>query len=221
MESQKRHIPDRPFRALAARLGLAMIGFFALLVLASATSAKLLPGLSQGDATRAVTAIAFLLGTWLALLGSPSARSFALLQWQKGREGWRTVVLAALAGIGFYAAAFALGDIDPDRIRGWRLDLGFVLGSLLLSSVFIPIVEETFFRGMAIGGSRGWHALVAVLLSSVVFAAIHPDRWLSVFIFSLAASAIYLRVGLLGAYGFHIAYNLANYSTLLLVSAGR
>jgi membrane protease YdiL (CAAX protease family) len=67
---------------------------------------------------------------------------------------------------------------------------------LLLASVVAPIVEETMFRGFLYGHLRGTVApriraasmIVAALVSSVVFAVIHPQGVL--FVPALAGLAI-------------------------------
>jgi membrane protease YdiL (CAAX protease family) len=49
------------------------------------------------------------------------------------------------------------------------------LGILALASGFAPVVEETMFRGLFLHHLRRHGQVVAVLVSAVVFAAIHPQ----------------------------------------------
>lgn len=210
-----------PWRALFSRLFLAIVGFFALTFLAAAGSGRLLPGVPADDALRLVMVGAFLLGASVVMAVSTEARTWLRSQVGLAATHWRVLVLAALAGVAFHAVYFQIAGYDGSRIHGWRPDLQFLFGSLLLSACLVSLVEETFFRGIAIGDSRGGPALVAALVSAAVFSAIHPERWLSVFVFSLLASAIYLRAGLFGAHAFHAAYNLANYITLAWISTAR
>lgn len=211
--------PVSPARALVSRLFLAVVGFFALIFAAAAVSGRLLPGIPRGDATHVVTVAVFLAGTLAVWALSAQARDYLVLQWRLAASGWRWLLLAAVAGVVFRALAFVFEGTDPDLIQGWRVDLRFVLSYLLLSSLLQPLVEETFFRGLAIGRSRGVAAWVSAALAGLAFAAIHPDRWLSVFVFSLVAAGFYLRSGLLAAYAFHAAYNLANFAALAYFSA--
>lgn len=211
--------PVSPARALLSRLFLAVVGFLALVMLAAALSGRLLPGPYQGDAMRVITLVLFLLGALVASAVSGNARDYLGLQWRMATQGTRWLLMAVLAGVVFHGLAFVFEGTDPDRIQGWDVDLRFVVSYLLLSSLAQPLVEEAFFRGIAIGRARGWIALVSALVSAAAFAAIHPDRWLSVFVFALVAAAFYLRAGLLAAYGFHAAYNLANFTSLAWFSA--
>jgi len=55
----------------------------------------------------------------------------------------------------------------------WQVVLLF-----LLASVWAPIVEETFFRGALLHHLRtGWGWVVSALLSSAIFAIVHPQGW--------------------------------------------
>jgi membrane protease YdiL (CAAX protease family) len=51
----------------------------------------------------------------------------------------------------------------------------------LLASVFAPLVEETMFRGALFGHLRQGHGwLISAALSSLVFAALHPQGWAAI-----------------------------------------
>lgn len=210
---------DSPVRDLLSRCFLAVAGFFALVMASAAMSSRLLPGVPRNDATHVLAVVMLLAGAALAAKASPAARDFIGLQWRLAIGSRRVLGLAVLAGLAFYVLAFTLGGTDPARIRGWHVDLRFVVSFLLLSALLQSLVEESFFRAIAIGRARGGPALASAALSGAAFAAIHPDRWLSVFVFSLVAAAFYLRAGLFGAHAFHASYNLANYAALAWFSA--
>ncbi|WP_084635489.1 CPBP family intramembrane glutamic endopeptidase [Pseudoxanthomonas sp. J35] len=108
--------------------------------------------------------------------------------------------------------------MDVERIAGWNFDGKFIFSSILLSSLIAPLIEEFFFRGVAIWKSNGKEALLSAIVASSMFAAAHPDRWLSVFAFSLIASFVYVRLGFLACYIFHFSYNIGNFVFLLILS---
>lgn len=123
--------------------------------------------------------------------------------------------MAIFVGALFYAATFVAMGTEPSRIHGWH----FSLEHVFLSRLAMPLVEEFLFRGVAIGRVLGRQAWIAAALSGICFAALHPDRWLGTFVFSLVAAGFYMRGGLASAWGFHAAYNLSNYAMLVFLSA--
>lgn len=207
---------NRP-RHLVARVLLAVLGYLTVVVTAAMLAQRLPPALPREEWTRGLIGLVFVALLALALALSAQARAFCARQMRIGRERWRGVALAGAAGVLFYGAYAAGSGLDLGKIPPWRFGLAMVL----LSALVIPLVEEFFFRAVAIGESTGLPAAVAALLSAVAFALIHPDRWLSVLVFALLAAAIYLRLGMVGAFAFHAAYNLANYALLFAVPALR
>ncbi len=84
-------------------------------------------------------------------------------------SGWLLGILSF--GI-FLALLVILGErsILLKTPADWPLRIGLALGSGLL----VGIIEETIFRGFLLGGLlREWSRLVAVLLSSTLFSAVH------------------------------------------------
>lgn len=56
-----------------------------------------------------------------------------------------------------------------------------ILELYLLASVFAPLAEETLFRGALFNHLRQWHGWVlAALVSSFIFAAVHPQGWAAI-----------------------------------------
>jgi|SRR5690606_12080913 len=192
-------------RIIFARVAFAPLAYFALAAVATYL-APMEPKL--------LTCCLFAVGVGAAGL-LPPGRRFLLWQWSRTKAHLGLLIVAIPAGALFYLATFLAKATDPSEVFGWRLSLEH----LLLSRLTIPFVEEFLFRGVAIGRSSGREAWIAATLAAVCFAMIHPDRWLGTFIFSLVAAAFYLRGGIGAAWGFHAAYNLANYAALLWFSA--
>lgn len=192
-------------RAILGRVLLGPIGYF---LLASVATLVWRPN------PRLAIALLFAVAL-TAAAGWMPVRRFVLWQWSKSRASLRWAFAALLSGVAFYVSTFALKATDGSKIFGW----GYSAEFLLLTGLAIPFVEEFLFRALAIGRSTGRHAWIAATLAAVCFAIFHPERWLGTFIFSLFAAAFYLRGGLGAAWGFHGAYNLANYAALLWFSA--
>ena len=82
-------------------------------------------------------------------------------------------------------------------LSGAALILWFVMRGLG-TIVFVPVIEEMFFRGylekkLRFGSGLGW-SLLAAVITATAFAALH-DRWVEAFIASLAFSWILHRHG--------------------------
>ena len=103
-----------------------------------------------------------------------------------------------------------------DATAGWLL-------FALLAGVCAPVVEELFYRGLLLRSltKRGLGQVSAVLISSVVFAAIHLQllQFPGLLVFGLVAGVLTVRTGRLGpAIWAHIGFNLA---TVVLLYVGR
>ncbi len=62
-------------------------------------------------------------------------------------------------------------------------------------AVLIPVVEEVLFRGFLLHRwELKWGIRKAVLFSSILFAAMHPDL-IGAFLFGFAMAILYLRTG--------------------------
>jgi membrane protease YdiL (CAAX protease family) len=90
---------------------------------------------------------------------------------------------------------------------------------VLIVVVGAPIVEELFYRGLVLRSiERRWGSAVAVVATSVVFAALHfqPYDFLALFLFGFLASTLAVRFGRLGpGIWAHVAFNLTAVISLL------
>jgi uncharacterized protein len=91
-------------------------------------------------------------------------------------------------------------------------DIRYVLGLLLLTFLFAPVIEEVFFRGFLFNGLRKrMPLLAALLLSTIIFALLHrygPVGTLVVAVHGGVFSLIYLwRKTLLTPIFVHAGYN--------------
>lgn len=103
-----------------------------------------------------------------------------------------------------------------DATAGWLL-------FALLVGVCAPVVEELFYRGLLLRSlsKRGLGPMAAVVVSSVVFAAIHLQllQFPGLLAFGLVAGVLTVRTGRLGpAIWAHIGFNMA---TVVLLYVGR
>lgn len=127
-----------------------------------------------------------------------------------------------------YRPIFWLTGTDSDELSAPARELADRAGSLpswvlfaVLVGVCAPIVEELFYRGLFLRSltKRGLHPVVAVLISSAVFAAIHFQllQFAGLFVFGLVAGALTARTGRLGpAIWAHIGFNM---TTVVLLYA--
>lgn len=116
---------------------------------------------------------ALAMGAVLALLW-PSLRA---LPWRV--DPWALVAGIAIAGM-WIAVAPAAGDAPYGALSGAALTFWLIL-RILGTTLFVPIIEELFFRDYLISrlspSRSGWSMLLAVAISTAAFAALH-DRWL-------------------------------------------
>jgi len=133
--------------------------------------------------------------------GAPRMRCFI--------DALRIVLPVALLSIGlFYLLWYPVSLAWPGFVQSWALDSGPAvirengsppvlanLAQLLLVAVFVPVVEETLFRGFLLPRwAVKWNLPTGVILSSGFFAVLHADT-LGAFVFSLIVSVLYLRTG--------------------------
>ncbi len=177
--------PSRPFlEAFAIYLG----GFLLISLIARFAAPKLLEHI----------------GVYYLLLALPPALAIAwprwcgvpVQQWKQGL-GWHTGrgifkeiglgITGYIAGFPFLALMFwittfliKLAHAQPDhpvihQLTGSR---GMLVEVFILACVFAPIVEETMFRGALFNYLRSGYAwLPSALVTSLIFAAIHPQGW--------------------------------------------
>jgi membrane protease YdiL (CAAX protease family) len=167
------------------------------------------------DRTLLVIALA---GLWPLLRGL-GIRSWSAVGYPRGSDWWRMVLLGVVVGCSSLALAFALSDrhMQWDAVHArW----GGVLLKVVLTAVLVALIEETFFRGGLQGAlQRGLPAWAAVMLSSVIYSALH---FLKPYGFDIAADAVTWHSGFdyLGQM-LHRSFTAANmpiaFVTLLLV----
>ncbi|CAB1063590.1 hypothetical protein D1BOALGB6SA_8373 [Olavius sp. associated proteobacterium Delta 1] len=76
------------------------------------------------------------------------------------------ILFIILIAIGVNALDFLHGSIPSS----WQHIVGF----LLVGGVIGPIAEEVFFRGVIYGFFRQWGAVIAIILSTLIFVITHP-----------------------------------------------
>jgi len=105
-----------------------------------------------------------------------------------------------------YLLFYPLSLAAPDFVYGWLLDTPklmywdddgiYLLGNLagvIMAIVFAPILEEFLFRGYLLNRwTLRLGAIPAILLSSFLFAILHPDV-LGAFIFAVMMSLLYMK----------------------------
>ncbi|MEC7584155.1 MAG: type II CAAX endopeptidase family protein, partial [Planctomycetota bacterium] len=118
-----------------------------------------------------------------------------------------TVLGIALGGIGllYLGLVSSNGWFEIPKIASEEYAVLFVL-----TVVAAPVIEEILFRGIVFGAfARSVRTSVAVIWSSLLFAAVHPvASWPPVFLMGLAAAILYRRSGFLpAAMLLHASYN--------------
>ena len=132
---------------------------------------------------------------------------------------WRLDPLAVFAGVAIGAVWAVVGvlNVPIDEELTLRLSQGGLFGMMLWigarvlgTSIFVPIIEELFFRGyILIRLNFGGMALriVAIAISSGLFALLH-DRWFEAFVAGVIFALLYLRSGRLA--DAIVAHSIAN-----------
>ena len=92
--------------------------------------------------------------------------------------GWRYAVFGALGTLALSVAVTSVGP-EPEgmkQVMELAQDPGKLLPSLLAFALLAPIVEELVFRGLLYGWIEGrWGSKVALVVSSIAFAAAHYE----------------------------------------------
>lgn len=112
---------------------------------------------------------------------------------------WRVDPLAIAAGLGigilWIVTAPETGDAPYGALTGTALAV-WLVARLLGTTLFVPVIEELFFRDYLllrlVPSGRTWQLAVAVIVSTVAFAALH-DRWILAAIAGLVFVALTLR----------------------------
>lgn len=152
-----------------------------------------LPTLISGLAPR----VALMLAPTLVAIAWPLLRGVRTGPWKSG-IGWTTgegffkeiamgvvgyIALLPVLALGmssiFFLGRFGTAHHPIEQTIG--TSVGNSLLVLLLASVYAPITEETLFRGAFFHSLRRRHGwLVASLIVSFFFAAIHPQGWIAI-----------------------------------------
>ena len=175
---------------------------------------------------------------WAGLVGAPLWSSFA-----KGRRSlaadfglrmrWSDVPLGLAAGLGAQVVLlvvisflYRVLGIDIDKVGTSAQELTAaatdVVGVVLLVAIVAvaaPVFEELFYRGLWLRAvARRWGKGWAVVVSSVVFGAIHFQIYdfAALTGFGIVAAVLTVRTGRLGpAIWAHVAFNLTAVVSLL------
>lgn len=116
---------------------------------------------------------------------------------------WRVDPLAVGAGafIAAYWVYFAPPNVDPPPYAGFgaAFVVVWIVCRLIGTSLFVPIIEELFFRGYLLdrlgpAGSAHWRVIAAIVISSVFFAALH-GRYVEAALAGVIFALVKLRSG--------------------------
>ena len=155
------------------------------------------------------------------------------------RYNWLGGTILAIALMTFTVSfmavlAYATVTLFPEAFAGLMLTLYTTMasqnttlwvegGMVLIATGVAPVVEEVTFRGLFF---HCWSARrtiqTGLVLSAVLFASLHPQNFIGMFIFSLVMTLLYLRTrNLWVPIGIHAIYNgiLSGGSFLALLSS--
>ena len=139
-------------------------------------------------------------------------------------RGYITLSIGMIfSAIGFtYLLFYPLSLVAPDLVQSWLLDTPSLLywddegiylpgnlAGIVMAIVFAPVLEEFIFRGYLLNRwTLRFGALPAMLLSSGLFAILHPDV-LGAFVFAIIMSLLYMKTrSLLAPMVVHAANNI-------------
>ena len=151
--------------------------------------------------------------------------------------GFRTphmfsVIGALFAGVSLYVLVIGviqLLALPNDMMEAYNGEMeqffgGSILPLLITSLIVAPLVEEIVFRGALLRAlQKGMNTLLAVLVSSALFAVVHtgPIQMTYAFVLGLLLCLVRVKSGSLwGAVCLHIAFNAANFLPCSDVLAG-
>jgi hypothetical protein len=142
----------------------------------------------------------------------------------------RTVVFAIGLGIGVWLLSRLLiiayvsitGDhSDPQQDLTQFSGVGAAFWAVLLGGLVVPLGEELLFRGVGYGSMRRYGAVVATIVSSLVFALAHGLNvvFLAVLVLAVLNAILYERTrSIWPCFATHAAFNLCSFVVLLLIS---
>jgi uncharacterized protein len=142
----------------------------------------------------------------------------------------RTVVFAVGLGIGVWLLSRLLiiayvsitGDhSDPQQDLTQFSGVGAAFWTVLLGGLVVPLGEELLFRGVGYGSMRRYGAVVATIVSSLVFALAHGLNvvFLAVLVLAVLNAVLYERTrSIWPCVATHAAFNLCSFVVLLLLA---
>jgi membrane protease YdiL (CAAX protease family) len=158
-------------------LGLATAGVLAVEALARwAAGYAALPGLAITGAARAVD-LAWI--AWVVHRWGPGPRALGIdrAAWGEGlRRGclW-SLAFGVLAAVAYGTLRLAGVDAVGLLFGGRPLRPADPVLLLLVGGLIAPAAEEVYFRGLVFGCLRRWGFATALLLSTAIFAGLHPS----------------------------------------------
>ena len=124
---------------------------------------------------RAVLIVA-LLGLW-PLLRNAGFRSWSNVGYVKTPDWWRHVLLGFALGFGSLALVITITVAMKTRSLNLDKSAGEMLGAglrYMATGIIVALIEETFFRGGLQGAfQRGMNVVVAVVVASAIYSALH------------------------------------------------
>lgn len=185
----RRPLPQEPAGVFAEGFAVYLASYFGLTL----AGAWLLPGLGLRVAFGAV--LTLILGLiWMRRRGLSWAGIRLGIGLTAGRGFWREAgagVLGYLAGFPIFALGILItwtlmrssgkvGQVSHPLQSMPMQTVGQMIEVFLLAAVVAPIVEELMFRGALFHHLRArWGWWVSAIVSSAIFAAIHPQGWIA------------------------------------------
>lgn len=124
---------------------------------------------------RALLIVAFA-GLW-PFLRYAGFRSWSDVGYVKTRDWWRHILAGFALGVSSLGLVIAITVLLGTRSLNLDRSIGQIVGAILrylLTGAVVALIEETFFRGALQGTlQRGMKVGVAVILTSVIYSAVH------------------------------------------------
>lgn len=175
---------------------------------------------------------------WLRWRGFDAASACHAFGLQRGAGAWREIgaglvgwltalplLVALMLGAGLLVQRLGLPEPEhPIMFEAVSSGWAGIAGLYLLACVWAPLTEELMFRGALFHHLRGvWRLPIAVVLSSLIFAAIHPQGLVAIIpLAAVGASLAFIRAwrgSIIASMTAHAAHNAAA-TTWLVVMAG-
>ncbi len=120
--------------------------------------------------------IVALVGLW-PLLRSVGIRSWSAVGYVRAPGWWKHVLAGFAIGLGSLVVALAISIAFGVRSLAVDRSAGEIVGAVLryaLVGIVVALIEETFFRGALQGAfQRGMNVTAAVILTSLIYSALH------------------------------------------------